>query len=587
MEVKRLFDVLEYQRTNYPQANAINCKKNGVWENHSTEEIVNIVNKLSLGLLNLGIRKGDKVAIISDSRPEWAFTDLAMQQIGVITVPLYPNSTEQDYAFICHDAEVKYIFISDELIYKKLKSIEDKIPSVIDIYSFDKIENKKHWTVLTDNPSTEHQELLDQYKNEIDENELATIIYTSGTTGKPKGVMLSHKNIISNAKGVKNAFEIVDQKYTVLCFLPLCHIFARTELYTYLYLGVSIYYAESIETIGQNLKEVKPQFFATVPRLLEKIYDKIITKGYELKGLKRSLFFWSVKLANQYDPEKNMGGWYRWQLGIANKLIFSKWREAVGGNIEFIISGAAALQPRLQRIFWAAGIHVIQGYGQTETSPGVALGRPAKNVLKVGCIGEIMQDIEVKFAEDGEILVKGPNVMMGYYKRPDATAETINADGWLHTGDIGEMVEGKYLKITDRKKEIFKTSGGKYIAPQEIENILKESLFIEHVMVVGEGQKFAGALIIPNFEAARDWCKLHHIDYTSDQEMAQHPKLVAKINKEIERLNESLAQYKKIKKSHILGETWTIESGEFTPTLKLRRKVIKENCQKHIDEFYK
>lgn len=586
MEVRRLFDVLEYQQAKYPQTNAIAHKKNGSWQKFSTEEIVQTVNKFSLGVLSLGINKGDKIAIISDSRPEWAFTDLAMQQIGVVTVPLYPNSTQDDYAFICHDAAVKYIFISDRHIYKKLKAIEDKIPSVIDTYSFDEVENVKNWNLLIDNPSSEYQPLLDQYKQEIDENDLATIIYTSGTTGTPKGVMLSHKNIISNTKGVENAFEVVDKNYTVLCFLPLCHIFARTELYTYLYLGVSIYYAESIDTIGQNLKEVKPQFFATVPRLLEKIYDKIITKGYELKGIKRGLFFWAVNLAKQFDPEKKMGSWFKWQLSVANKLIFSKWREAIGGNIEFIVSGAAALQPRLQKIFWAAGIHVIQGYGQTETSPGVALGRPTKEVFKVGCIGELLQEVEVKIADDGEILVKGPNVMMGYYKRPDITAETIDKEGWLHTGDIGEMVEGKYLKITDRKKEIFKTSGGKYIAPQELENVLKESMFIEHVMIVGEGQKFPGALIIPNFEAARGWCKLHDVEYSTDEKMANHPQLISKLHKEIDRLNESLAQYKKIKKFHALVTPWTIDTGEFTPTLKLKRKNIKEKNQKIIDGFY-
>lgn len=585
MEVRRLFDVLPYQKENYPQEKAISYKKEGSWHHYSIEQTIEIVNNLSLNALSIGIRKGDKVAIISDSRPEWAFTDLAMQQLGVITIPLYPNSTEEDYEFICKDAEVKYIFISEKQIYKKLENIKSQIPTLVDIYAYDEVENVKEWKTLIEKPLTQYEDLLSQCKNEIDEMDLATIIYTSGTTGTPKGVMLSHKNIVSNAKGVENAFEVVGDTYDVLCFLPLCHIFARTELYTYLYLGVSIYYAESIETIGESLKEVKPQFFATVPRLLEKIYDKIITKGYELRGLKRMLFFWAVNLANKFDPEKNMGFWYNWQLGIADKLIFSKWREAVGGNIEFIVSGAAALQPRLQKIFWAAGIHVVQGYGQTETSPGVALGRPTADTYKTGCIGELFQDVEVKIAEDGEILVKGPNVMMGYYNREEATADTIK-DGWLHTGDIGEMVDGKYLKITDRKKEIFKTSGGKYIAPQELENILKESLYIEHVMVVGEGQKFPAALIIPNFEAVREWCKIHHIEVKTDYDISKNEQVISKIHKEIEQLNESLAQYKKVKKFHLLGSPWTIDSGEFTPTLKLKRKNIKRNHQEIIDEFY-
>jgi len=585
MEVRTLHDALQHQLLNYPKEDAISYKENGSWKKYSTQEIVEIVNGFSLSALGLGIKKGDKVAIIAESRPEWAFTDLAMQQIGVITIPLYPNSTEEDYTFICKDAEVTYIFVGDEQILKKVNNIKNEISSLKDIYTFDKIEGVKNWSLLLQNPPTEKQQELEKIKSEIDDFDLATIIYTSGTTGTPKGVMLSHNNIISNSKAVKQSFEVVNNSYKVLCFLPLCHIFARTELYAYLYIGVSIYYSDSIENIGVNLKEVKPNFFATVPRLLEKIYDKILTKGYELRGPKRWIFFWAVNLANRFQPEKKMGLLYSLQQKIADKLIFSKWREAVGGNIEFIVSGAAALQPRLQKIFWAAGIRVIQGYGQTESSPGVALGKHTTEGFKEGCIGELLQHIEVKIDTDGEILVKGPNVMMGYYKQPEITAETIK-DGWLHTGDIGEMVEGKYLKITDRKKEMFKTSGGKYIAPQELENKFKESMYIEHVMIVGEGQKFPGALIIPNFEAIKEWCKIHEINYTTDYEMSKNQEVISKIHHDIERLNESLSQYKRVKKFHVLGSPWTVEAGELTPTLKLKRKIIKGNCQEIIDLFY-
>ena len=586
MEATRLFDVLDYQAQNYPQEIAMATKIDGHWKNYSTGEIIEIVNRLSQGVLNLGIEKGDKVAIVSNSRPEWGFVDIAMQKIGVITVPLYTNSTEEDYHFICADSEVKLAFAEEEETYRKIKNATSALEKVQGIYTFEKLAQAEHWHDILAVSDSDFSALT-RISQSIDPEDLATIIYTSGTTGTPKGVMLNHRNIISNAEAVADAFEVVGVGYKVLCFLPLCHIFARTELYTYLRLGVAIYYAESMDTIADNLKEVKPQFFATVPRLLEKVYDKIVTKGYEQKGIKKHLFFWALNLANRYEPEKNQGSWYYFQLAIANKIVFNKWREALGGKIEFIVSGAAALQPKLARIYWAAGIPIMEGYGQTETSPGVTLTRNHLERLKVGCVGELLKDNEVIIAQDGEILVKGPCVMMGYYNRPDLTAEVIDKDGWLHTGDIGEMVDGTHLKITDRKKEMFKTSGGKYIAPQEIENKLKESILIEHAMVVGESQKFPSALILPFEDGLKDWCKIHKIKFTTLKEIITNPQVIDKFAKEVEKCNDTLAQYKKIKKFKLLHEPWTINGGELTPTLKPKRKIIKNKNIEIIEGFYK
>lgn len=586
MEVTRLFDVLDHQAQTYPQEIAMSSKVEGQWKNYNTNEVIDIVNRLSLGVLSLGIKKGDKIAIVSNSRPEWSFTDLAMQQLGVITVPLYTNSTEEDYKFICSDAEVKMAFAESDETYQKIKKATSGLDLVQEIITYDKLDGVKNWQDILAPRDTDLGE-LEKIKATISDEELATIIYTSGTTGMPKGVMLCHRNIISNAKAVADAFEVVGPGYKVLCFLPMCHIFARTELYAYMNMGVTIYYAESMESIGENLKEIKPDFFATVPRLLEKVYDKIVTKGYELTGIKKQLFFWALNLANRFDPEKSHGAWYNFQLKLANKIIFTKWRDALGGNIKFIVSGAAALQPKLAKIYWAAGIHVLEAYGQTETSPGVTLTRNYVERLKIGCVGELLQDIEVRIAEDGEILVKGPCVMMGYYNRPEITKETIDSDGWLHTGDIGEMVDGTHLKITDRKKEIFKTSGGKYIAPQEIENKLKESMLIEHAMIVGESQKFPAALILPFEDALKDWCKIHEIEFTNLEQVVANPKVIEKFDREIEKSNNTLAQYKKVKKFKLLSEPWTIDGGELTPTLKPKRKIIKGKNLEAIEGFYR
>ncbi|MEQ8243145.1 long-chain fatty acid--CoA ligase [Fulvivirga sp.] len=585
MEMTRLFECLDFQIQNGSIEDAFAAKHDGQWKKYSTQQVKDIVNSLSSGLLDRGIKKNDKVGIVSFNKPEWVFADLALSQIGAISVPMYPNSTSEDYAFILNDAEVKLIFCGDKELYEKLEVTKKSVAQDFSIYCFESIGDI-FWEALLVKPSDEHLQQIDELRNEIANEDLATIIYTSGTTGTPKGVMLSHKNILSNSMAVASIFPISGSGYRTLSFLPLCHIFERTASYAYMQMGISIYYAESMDTIGDNLKEVKPHFFATVPRLLEKVYDKIVAKGYELKGIKKNLFFWALKLGDRYEPNLNYGLGYKLQLALANKIIFSKWREALGGNVQFIVSGAAALQPRLARVFWAAQIHILEAYGLTETSPGISFTRDNPQDVRIGCVGPMLPEVEVKIADDGEILAKGPNIMMGYYKRPDATAEVIDKNGWFHTGDIGEIVEDRYLKITDRKKEMFKTSGGKYIAPQPVENKFKESVLIEQVMVVGESEKFPAALVVPAFDALKEWCHKKGITYTTDKEMIYNEKVLAKFEREKDRYNSDFAQYEKIKKLKLLPEIWTIEGGELTPTLKLKRKNIMTKYSKEVSEIY-
>ncbi len=583
MEITRIFDTLQVQLENNPLQVCLAAKEDSKWKTYSTEDVFEIVNQLSLGLLKMGVKPGDKVGLVSFNRPEWVFVDFAISQIGAINVPMYPNSTPEDYNFIINDAEIKLVFTGNVEITEKIEEATNSFDEKPQIFCLDNIEEKSYWRdVLHHGDYSE----IDAYRKEIKNDQLATIIYTSGTTGNPKGVMLSHANIISNSAAVKNAFPHVSDNSRTLSFLPLCHIFERTALYTYMQMGVSIYYAESLDTIADNLKEVKPHFFATVPRLLEKVYEKIVTKGYELSGVKKQLFFWALNLGLKYELNKDQGFLYRFKLGIANKLIFSKWREALGGEIEFIVSGAAALQPRIAQVFWAAQIKVLEAYGLTETSPGVSFTREEPENARIGCVGLLLNDVQVKIADDGEILVKGPNVMMGYYNRPDATAEVIDADGWFHTGDVGKMVDGRFLKITDRKKEIFKTSGGKYIAPQMIENKFKESLLIEQLAVVGENQKYPAAIIVPSFDGIREWCSKKQIQYTNDAEMVKNDHVLNKMQKEVDRLNENFAQYEKVKKFSLLPEAWTIDGGELTPTLKLKRKAIYQKYEKEINNLF-
>ncbi len=585
MEPTRLFDLLEYQLTKNPLADALAYKEKDVWTKYSTQEVIDIVNAISRGFLALGLDKGDKVGIVSNNRPEWNFIDLGLQQIGAISVPMYPTITEKDYKFIFEDSDLQYVFVSDFDLYSKVKKAAAGIDRIKKVYSFDELPNVAHWTEVKTLGESQSKD-LNVFRSQVLPDDLVTLIYTSGTTGNPKGVMLTHHNILSNAISVGENLPKDLGIVRSLSFLPICHIFERTSIYFYLYRGISVYYAESLEKIGDNLKEVKPQMFTTVPRLLEKIYDKIVAKGTELTGIKKQLFFWALNLGHQYDRQKNQGFWYDFQLKLANKIIFSKWREAVGGDIKIIASGGAALQPRLATIFWSAQIPVLEAYGLTETSPGIAFNRYNKEDMRIGTVGPAMEGIEIKIAEDGEVLAKGPNIMKGYYNQPEKTAEVIDKDGWFHTGDIGEMIEGRFLKITDRKKEMFKTSGGKYIAPQLIENKLKESTFIEQAMVVGDGQKFPGALIVPNFEVLKDWCKHKGISYSSDKEMIKEEKVISKLNKEIEKANNQFAQWEKIKKTTFMPALWTVEAGELTAKLSLKRKIISQNYQNEILKIY-
>jgi long-chain acyl-CoA synthetase len=581
MSATRIFDLVqEYLQKYGNKPDMLGAKENGRWRQYSVQEFIQTVDKVSLSLLALGIQKNDKVALISNNRPEWNFVDFGVQQLGAVSVPMYPTISEDDYRFIFQDAGVRLVFVSSEELYHKAKAAAAGNPNIDQIITFEQVNGALSFSQFLEKANSADTSLLEEYKKNVLPEDLLTLIYTSGTTGTPKGVMLTHNNLLSN---VQSCFPLipVSSESRALSFLPLCHIYERMLCYLYIRAGISIYYAESVETVGENLKEVKPHLFVTVPRLLEKVYDKIVAKGQELTGIKKALFFWALGLGQRYELNVDQGWWYRLQLKLANKLIFSKWREALGGNVKLIVSGGAALQPRLARVFSAAQIIVMEGYGLTETSPVIAVNRYEESNRAIGTVGPVIDGVEVKIAEDGEILTRGPHVMKGYYNRPDLTAETIDSDGWLHTGDIGEFVQGKFLKITDRKKEIFKTSGGKYIAPQRIENKLKESLVIEQAMVVGEGQKFPAVVISPFFQSLRDWCKIKDIPYTTDAEMIKHPKVLDKFQREVDKCNEGLGQFEKVKKFVLVPHTWSVQTGELTPTLKLKRKVLYDKY-KHL-----
>lgn len=581
----RLFDLLYHQLENYPNEDCLCAKVNGKWVKQSTQEVVDNVNSFSRGLIALGLKPGDKVAIVSPNRPEWNIVDLGVLQAGGIDVPIYPTISAEDYKYIFNHAGVKFAFAADEELIQKVQEIQNEVPTLEAIYSFDELDSVTHWTEVLQAGNESIQKEVDLRKEKIDATELATLIYTSGTTGRPKGVMLTHKNVVSNVLGSMDRMP-VDQEATALSFLPLCHIYERMILYLYFYTGVSVYYAESIDTIGDNLREIKPNVFTAVPRLLEKVFDKIMAKGYELTGIKRSLFFWAVGLAERYEPYGANGAWYELRLSIARKLIFKKWQEALGGNVQAVVSGSASLNPRLARIFNGAGIPLLEGYGLTETSPVLSVNCFENKGLKIGTTGRPLKNVEIKIADDGEICAKGPNVMMGYYKSPELTDEVIDKDGWFHTGDIGELVDGEYLKITDRKKEMFKTSGGKYVAPQIIENKFKESRFIEHVMVIGENRKHPAALISPNFEYMRDYCEQNDIPCMSNDIMVNHPKVVEAVQKDIDNFNLNFGRWEQVKKFLILPDEWSVESGELTPTLKLKRKPIMEKFADAIERVY-
>ena len=588
MTPTRLFDFIAFKLQNQPLQSAFATKYNGIWERESTSSFYNKTIAISKALLQLGVKPDDKIAMISsNNRTEWCVTDCGILRVGAINVPIYPTISADDYEYILRHSESKYCFVSDQEVFDKIKSIQDQVPNLKKIYSYDRLEDCAHWSELLEiGDSLDNEEEVIAVAEKVKPADLATIIYTSGTTGIPKGVMLSHDNIVSNVISGSKRLPLIPTKSKALSFLPLCHVFERVLLYIYIHNSISIYFAESLETIGDNIKEVKPNTMAAVPRLLEKVYDKIYAKGEELSGIKQKLFYWAVNIGLQYEPYQQNGFWYEFKLKIARKLILSKWKEALGGNLEIIVSGSAALQVRLAKIFTAAEMTLVEGYGLTETSPIISVGDMRNKNLKMGTVGKIIEGVEVKIADDGEILCKGPNVMLGYYKQPELTKEVMSGD-FFHTGDIGEIDADGFLIITDRKKEMFKTSGGKYIAPQVLENQMKQSLFIEQIMAVGEGQKMAAAIIQPNFQFLEAWQKKEGIDSnTSKQELIKNEKLIAAIDIEIEEHNQKFAKWEQIKAYALTSEEWTVNSGHLTPTMKLKRKVIAEKYKQLIANLY-
>ena len=589
VNITRLFDFPYYQLEKFNSIpDALVTKQNGVWNKTSTEEYIAQSNTISRALIRMGIQKNDKIAIISsNNRTEWHIMDIGVLQTGAQTVPIYPTIGEEDYEYILNHSGSSYCFVSDIEVYNKVKNIQANVPALKEVYSFNEIEGCENWTsLLTLGADTSNQDVVEDRKNNVTTQDLATIIYTSGTTGKPKGVMLSHQNIVSNVLNSAPRIPFEPGKNTALSFLPICHIFERMILYLYQYYGVSVYFGESIEKISDNIKEVRPNVITAVPRLLEKVYDKIYAKGAELTGIKKALFFWAINLGLRYEPYGANGFWYELQLKIARKLIFSKWKEGLGGNLDLMVSGSAALQPRLTRVFAAAEIPVMEGYGLTETSPVISVNDMRNKGFKIGTVGKLINGVEVKIAEDGEILCKGPNVMIGYYKDEEKTKEAL-ANGYFHTGDIGNIDAEGFLKITDRKKEMFKTSGGKYIAPQLIENTMKQSRFIEQIMVIGDGEKMPAAFIQPSFEFIKEWEKLHGIEVgKTNQEIISNPKVIARIQEEVDHLNAKFGNWEKIKRFELTPDVWSIDGGQLTPTLKLRRKIVLEMYKPLYEKIY-
>lgn len=584
--VKRIFDIHFHQLEHYPKEDALTAKVNNKWEKTSTQSMIDQAKSFAHGLLSLGLVPGDKVGLISANRPEWIIIDLGISIAGMINVPIYPTITEEDYQYILNDAEAKLCFVEDAELYAKVSNIKSNVASLNDIYSFNELDGINHWSKVKEAGKEGNDQTLQDIMSKVKEDDLATLIYTSGTTGRPKGVMLSHKNLVSNSLASRERLP-VDHNSKSLSFLPLCHVYERMVSYMYIYVGTSIYYAESLDTIGDNLREVSPDVFTAVPRLLEKVYDKIVAKGSELSGIKKALFFWALGLGQRYELHGKNGAWYEFQLKLANKIIFSKWREALGGNAKAVASGAAALQPRLARVFLAAQIPVMEGYGLTETSPVIAVNEEKNDGVRIGTVGRPLKDVQVRIASDGEIEVKGPNVMMGYYKKEEATKAVFTADGWFKTGDLGEMVEGEYLKITGRKKETFKTSGGKYVAPQLLENKMKESGFIEQIMVIGEGEKHPSAIIQPSFEFLEEWCKRKEIEYVSNESIIQNERVIKRIMKEVNFYNDNFAKYEQVKKIILAPSVWAVESGEMTPTMKIKRRVLMKNFENEIEQCYR
>ena len=586
--VTRTFDVLERALNMFPRPDAIAGKKGNDWYTYSTEEYYKKAHQFALGMMALGITRGDKVATVTNNRPEWNFADMGLAMIGAVHVPIYPTIGEEEYSYILEHCEAKYLLVGDQKLFEKLKPVAEKIPTILEIIGFDELDGLRSLGEILALGESNRENLageLDEIKKSIMPDDLATIIYTSGTTGVPKGVMLSQRNLVSNFTAHVKMHHL-GKDHRVISFLPLCHVYERSVNYHFQHKGMGVYYVGNLGQILSSLKEVKPHMFNSVPRLLERVYDGFIAKGKELTGFKKKLYFWAINLTQHFEYNKKYGPLLSMKIKIADKLIYSKWREALGGNIVYAVSGGAALQPRIARTLGMAAMYNLEGYGLTETSPVIAVNNPATGKMKIGTVGPLLEGYEVKIADDGEILCKGPGVMMGYYKAPDLTAEVIDEEGWFHTGDIGTFVDGIYLKITDRKKEMFKLSGGKYIAPQMIENKLKVSNLIEQAMVIGANQKFASALISPNFVLLHDWCAENKIHFENNKELIQIPEVVAQIQKEVNAINKTLGQHEEIKRFRLVCAEWSPVTGELSPTLKLRRNVIMEKYKHIVEEIY-
>ena len=586
-KITRLFDFPYYQQEKFNLEKALTSFKDGKWYSITSKEYVNQANQISRGLLRLGVKKNDKIAVISTTnRTEWNVMDIGILQLGAQNVPIYPTISKEDYEYVLNHSEAIYCFVSDDTILEKLNQIKGQT-QLKGVYTFDDIKGEHNWSeVLQLGKDESNQADVEACKKAVTSDDLATLIYTSGTTGRPKGVMLSHGNIVSNVLASEKRVPLISGESQALSFLPVCHIFERMILYLYQYCGVEIYFAESIEKMSDNLKEIKPQIMTAVPRLYEKVFDKIYGRGAELKGIKQKLFYWAINIGLQYEPYGANGWWYEKKLGIARKLIFSKIKEGLGGKLDLMVSGSAALQPRLTRFFAAAEMPIMEGYGLTETSPVVSVNDENNSGFRIGTVGRIIDDVEVKIAEDGEILVKGPNVMLGYYKDPEKTAEVMTGD-YFHTGDIGEVCDDGFLKITDRKKEMFKTSGGKYIAPALLENELKQSRFIEQVMIIGENEKMPAAIIQPSFEFVKEWAQRHNISLGSHKEIVTNEKVIQRIEEEVAECNSKFGKWETIKKFKLTEDEWSIDGGHLTPTMKMKRKIIKEIYKDLYEEIYR
>ncbi|WP_321346973.1 long-chain fatty acid--CoA ligase [uncultured Draconibacterium sp.] len=586
--VTRTFDVLERALKEFPREDAIAGKKDGKWYTYSTEEYFKKSQQLAIGMMALGLKRGDKVATVTTNRPEWNIADMGLAMAGIVHVPIYPTLGDDEYKYILKHAEVKIILAGDKKLFKSMCPLANMIDGVDAVYTFEEVEGAKHYEQILQLGESKKEEFaaeLENIKSNIKPKDLATIIYTSGTTGVPKGVMLSHRNLVSNFTEHAKLHNL-GIEHKALSFLPLCHVYERSVNYHFQYRGMGVYYVGNLSQIVSSIKEVKPHMFNSVPRLLEKVYDGFVAKGKELTGIKKKLYFWALNLTRHFEYNKKFGPLMKLKISIADKLIYSKWRDALGGNITYIVSGGAALQPRIARVLGMAKLTTLEGYGLTETSPVIAVNNPTTMEMMVGTVGPILEGYDVKFAPNGEILCKGPGVMMGYYKAPELTEEVIDKNGWFHTGDIGILVDDKFLKITDRKKEIFKLSGGKYIAPQMIENKLKTSELIEQVMVIGANEKFASAIISPCFPILHDWAGDHKLHYENNEELIQLPEVIQKLQKEVMKVNKTLGSHEQISRIRLVCEEWTPTSGELSPTLKLRRNAVAVKYQHLIDDIY-